>query len=112
MAEKSVLISTTENIPGHKITKIFGEVFGITTRSRNMFSTFGQSMKTIVGGEIVGYTKLQHMARDEAIARLKSAAEERGANSVVMMRFDSNSFASVNEVTAYGTAVFIEPIEK
>ena len=48
----------------------------------------------------------------EAIARLKSAAEERGANAVVMMRFDSNSFASVNEVTAYGTAVFIEPIEK
>lgn len=111
MSANNVIITTTENVPGYKVTKVYGEVFGITTRSRNMFSTFGQNMKTIVGGEIVGYTKLQHAARDQSIERLKIAASERGANAVVMMRFDSNSFAAVNEVTAYGTAVSIEPIK-
>lgn len=108
MPTDNILITTTENVPGHKVTKIYGEVFGITTRSRNMFSTFGQNMKTIVGGEIAGYTKLQHSARDQAIERLRAAAAERGANAVVMVRFDSNSFAAVNEVTAYGTAVYVE----
>lgn len=111
MSDDKVLITTTENVPGYKVTDVYGEVFGITTRSRNMLSSFGQSVKTIVGGEIIGYTKLQHTARDQAIERLKSAAAKRGANAVVMMRFDSNSFAPVNEVTAYGTAVSIEPIK-
>lgn len=108
MESKDVLVVTTENITGYKITKVYGEVFGITTRSRNMFSTFGQGMKTIVGGEIVGYTKLQHATRDQAIERLKDSASELGANAVIMMRFDSNTFEAANEVTAYGTAVLIE----
>ena len=107
MSEK-VLVTTTEAIAGYHVVETMGEVFGLTTRSRNVLSSFGQSMKAIVGGEIKGYTKLQDAARDEAIDRLKAAAAEVDANAVVMMRFDSSSGAIGDSVTAYGTAVKIE----
>lgn len=109
MSEK-VLITTTESIAGYHTVETFGEVFGLTTRSRNVVSSFGQSIKTLVGGEIKGYTKLQDTARDEAIDRLKTAAAKLGANAVVMMRFDSSSGAIGDSVAAYGTAVKIEKI--
>ncbi|MGN1293786.1 heavy metal-binding domain-containing protein [Weissella soli] len=105
---QEILITTTENVAGYHVTETYGEVFGLTTRSRNVFSTIGQSFKTIVGGEIKGYTKLQHAARDTAIRRLKDEARTLGANAVIMMRFDSSSASIGDSVTAYGTAVRIE----
>ncbi|ATF41412.1 hypothetical protein DIS13_04170 [Weissella paramesenteroides] len=107
MSEK-VLVVTTETIAGYHVVETMGEVFGLTTRSRNVVSSVGQSLKTIVGGEIKGYTKLQDTARDEAIDRLKTAAAEVDANAVLMMRFDSSSGAIGDSVAAYGTAVKIE----
>jgi len=73
MSEK-VLVTTTEAIAGCHVVETMGGVFGLTTRSRNVVSSFGQSMKAIVGGEIKGYTKLQDAARNDAIDRLKTAA--------------------------------------
>ena len=107
MSEK-VLVVTTETIAGYHVVATMGEVFGLTTRSRNVVSSVGQSLKTIVGGEIKGYTKLQDTARDEAIDRLKTAAAKVDANAVLMMRFDSSSGAIGDSVAAYGTAVRIE----
>ena len=49
-----MLIATTNEIPGHEIEEVFGEVFGLTVRSRNMFSQFGAGLKSIVGGELKG----------------------------------------------------------
>lgn len=105
-----ILIVTSENISGYKITQTFGEVFGLTTRSKNVVSDFGQSVKSLVGGEIKGYTKLQNTARDEALERLKENAKKMGANAVVMMRFDTTSSQLGESVSAYGTAVYIEKI--
>lgn len=105
-----ILIVTSENISGYKITQTFGEVFGLTTRSKNVVSDFGQSVKSLVGGEIKGYTKLQNTARDEALERLKENAQKMGANAVVMMRFDTTSSQLGESVSAYGTAVYIEKI--
>ncbi|AIG65891.1 heavy metal-binding domain-containing protein [Weissella tructae] len=105
-----ILVVTTEQVPNFDIIETYGEVFGQTTRSRNMFSSFGQAFKSAtIGGEIKGYTKLQNSARDEAIERMRIAAAERGANAVVMFRFDSNSGAIGDSVNAYGTAVKIAP---
>ncbi|WEA53908.1 heavy metal-binding domain-containing protein [Weissella paramesenteroides] len=105
---KKVLVVTTEAIAGYHVVETMGEVFGLTTRSRNVVSSVGQSLKTIVGGEIRGYTKLQDIACDEAIDRLKTAAAGVDANAVLMMRFDSSSGAIGDSVAAYGTAVKIE----
>lgn len=100
-----ILVTTTENVPGKKY-EVLGEVFGVTTQSRNAISNFGANLKNIVGGEIKGYTKMLHQSRDEAIQRLWDAASEKGADAVVMMRFDSGSIANdMQSVVAYGTAV-------
>ena len=55
-------------------------MFDLTTRSRNLFSSFGQDMKIIIDGEIKGYTKLQDIAREEAIQRMRDHAQSLGAN--------------------------------
>lgn len=100
-----ILVTTTENIPGKKY-EILGEVFGITTQSRNVLSNLGANLKNIVGGEIKTYTKMLHDSRDESIERMRQAAVEKGADAVVMMRFDSASIAGdMQSVVAYGTAV-------
>lgn len=106
----NILVVTTENIAGYKVTETFGEVFGLTSRSRNAVSSFGQGLKSLVGGEIKGYTKLQHDSREEAVNRLKEDAARLGANTVIMFRFDTTTSEIGESVTAYGTAVTIEKI--
>lgn len=100
-----ILVTTTENIPG-KNYEIIGEVFGVTTQSRNAISDIGAGLKSMIGGEVRGYTKMLTTSRTEAIQRLREAAQEKGADAVVMMRFDSGSIAGdMQSIVAYGTAV-------
>ena len=106
-----MLIVTTNDLPGYRITEVHGEVFGITVRARNAFSNLGASFRTMVGGEAKGYTKLLADSRLEAIDRLRASAQQVGANAVVAMRFDTGDIADMmNEVAAYGTAVTVERI--
>lgn len=100
-----MLSTTTERIPGHKY-EVLGEVFGVTTQSRNMVSDIGAGLKSLVGGEVREYTKMLQASREEAIERLRQEAQAKGADAVVMMRFDSGSIAGdMQSVVAYGTAV-------
>lgn len=104
MAEE-ILVTTTENIPG-KEYEIIGEVFGLTTQSKNVFKNIGASFKNVVGGEIKAYTEMMTESRDISIDRLRKNAEEMGADAIVMMRFDSGSIGTdMQSVAAYGTAV-------
>jgi uncharacterized protein YbjQ (UPF0145 family) len=99
-------VVTTNDLPGYKVEEVYGEVFGLIVRSRNVFSNFGASLRTIVGGEVKGYTILLSDSREHALARLREAAAAKGANAVLAMRFDSGDIGGVmNEVAAYGTAV-------
>jgi uncharacterized protein YbjQ (UPF0145 family) len=105
-----VLIVTMNEIPGHRITEIHGDVFGLVVRARNYFSNFGAHFTTIVGGEATGYTKLLTDSRNQARERMWREARARGANAVVAMRFDCNEIADImSEVVAYGTAVTVQP---
>jgi len=107
--EETLLVVTTNDVPGYKITAVYGEVFGLIVRSRNLFSNIGASFRTIFGGEVRGYTTLLADSREHALQRLRDAAAKKGANAVVAMRFDSGDIGGVmNEVAAYGTAVHIE----
>lgn len=104
MAEE-LLVTTTEKIPG-KEYEIIGEVFGLTTQSKNVFKNIGASFKNVVGGEIKAYTEMMTESRDISIERLRDNAKELGADAVVMMRFDSGSIGTdMQSVAAYGTAV-------
>jgi len=108
--EEQVMVVTTNNLPGYEVVETYGEVFGLIVRSRNIFSNIGAGLKSILGGEIKGYTKLLASTREEAIARLRAEAAAKGGNAVLMMRFDSGDIAnSMNEVVAYGTAVKVKP---
>lgn len=100
-----MIATTTERIPG-KEYEVIGEVFGVTTQSRNMFSDVGAGLKSMIGGEIKAYTKMLTTSREVAIERMKDNAKEMDADAVVMMRFDSGSIAQdMQSVVAYGTAV-------
>jgi uncharacterized protein YbjQ (UPF0145 family) len=107
-----ILLTTMNDVPGHRITEVYGEVFGLVVRSRNMFSNIGASFRTVFGGEARGYTQLLSDSRMEAQARLMQAVHEKGGNAVIAMRFDANEIANLmSEIVAYGTAVTIEKIE-
>ena len=96
---------TTENIPGYKY-EVIGDVFGVTTQSKNVVSDFGASIKSVIGGEVKAYTKMLQTSRKVALERLREEAANMGADAVVMMRFDSGSIGTdMQSVVAYGTAV-------
>jgi uncharacterized protein YbjQ (UPF0145 family) len=104
-----MLITTMNDVPGYEISEVYGEVFGLTIRSRNAVSSFGAGLKTIVGGELKGMTKMLASGRQEAQDRLIEAAEAKGANAVIAFRFDSSEFAGMGtELCAYGTAVKVK----
>jgi uncharacterized protein YbjQ (UPF0145 family) len=109
----SIVVVTTEELPGHRIVRVHGEVFGLIVRSRNVLSDMGAQVKGVLGGEVRGYTKLLTANRHEALGRLRAEAAAVGANAVLAMRFDSSEIGdAMAEVAAYGTAVTIEPIEE
>lgn len=110
---EQIMVVTTNDLPGYEVKEVYGEVFGLIVRSRNIFSNFGASLRTIFGGEVKGYTRLLSDTREQAMERLRAEAASRGANAVLMMRFDSGDIANMmNEVVAYGTAVRVEPKSK
>jgi uncharacterized protein YbjQ (UPF0145 family) len=101
-----MLISTMNDLPGYEIEEVLGEVFGLTVRSRNVGSQIGSSLKSLVGGELKGMTKMLAQGRDDATGRLVENAEARGATAVVAFRFDTSELGSTwTEICAYGTAV-------
>jgi uncharacterized protein YbjQ (UPF0145 family) len=103
-----MLITTANEIPGHEIVEVYGEVFGLTVRSRNAFSQLGAGLKSMIGGELKGMTKVLADSRNEVIDRLSEAAEAKGANAIVAMRFDTSEMGGTwTEICAYGTAVRI-----
>ena len=101
-----MLIATTNDLPGYTVEEVFGEVFGLTVRSRNVGSQLGAGLKSILGGELKGMTKALVDSREQVIERMVAEAEAKGANAVVAMRFDTSEMGTNwTEICAYGTAV-------
>ena len=101
-----MIITTMNDLPGYEIEEVFGEVFGLTVRSRNLGSQIGAGFKSLVGGELKGMTKMLAEGRAHATERLVEEAEAKGANAVLAFRFDTSELGSTwTEICAYGTAV-------
>ena len=101
-----MLISTMNDLPGYEIDEVLGEVFGLTVRSRNVGSQIGASLKSLVGGELKGMTKMLAEGRQHAQERLVEEATAKGADAVLAFRFDTSELGSTwTEICAYGTAV-------
>ena len=101
-----MLITTMNDVPGYTIEEVFGEVFGLTVRSRNIGSQVGAGFKSLLGGELKGMTKALVDSRSQVTQRMIEEAEAKGANAVVAMRFDTSEMGgNWTEICAYGTAV-------
>jgi uncharacterized protein YbjQ (UPF0145 family) len=101
-----VIISTMNDLPGYEIEEVYGEVFGLTVRSRNLGSQIGASLKSLAGGELKGMTKMLVEGREHATERLVEEAESKGANAILAFRFDTSELGTTwTEICAYGTAV-------
>jgi uncharacterized protein YbjQ (UPF0145 family) len=107
-----MLVVTTNEIPGWEIQRVCGEVFGLTVRSRNAFSQIGAGFKSLMGGELKGMTENLINSRNEVMGRMLEAAQARGGNAVVGMRFDTSEMGDTwTEICAYGTAVVAVPVD-
>jgi uncharacterized protein YbjQ (UPF0145 family) len=107
----NLLLTTSTNLEGYKITKQLGLVRGITVRSRSIIGNIAGTFMTIFGGQNVIYTELCEKAREEALQLMLKHAQETGANAVINMRYDANEvMQGLTEVLAYGTAVVVEKV--
>ncbi|MEV5963095.1 heavy metal-binding domain-containing protein [Kribbella sp. NPDC051952] len=107
-----VLVSTMNDLPGYVADKVFGEVFGLTVRSRDFGSNFTASFRSLGGGEVPEYTQMLAESRHVAVMRMCQMAQQMGANAILAMRFDCNEIAqTMSEVAAYGTAVVVHKVE-
>jgi uncharacterized protein YbjQ (UPF0145 family) len=101
-----MMISTMNDLPGYEIEEVLGEVFGLTVRSRNIGSQIGAGLKSMLGGELRGMTKMLAEGREHATQRLVDEAGAKGANAVLAFRFDTSELGGTwTEICAYGTAV-------
>ena len=104
-----MILTNLETVPGKAITRNLGLVMANTIRAKHVGRDIMAALKNIVGGELKGYTELMAEARQEAVDRMVAAAEERGANAVVNVRFSTSSVTQgAAELFAYGTAVVVE----
>ena len=100
-----MLLVNIDYLPGREL-EVLGIVKGTIVQSKNFGKDFMAGMKTLVGGEITGYTEMITEARQIATKRMVDEAEALGADAVVNVRYGSSSvMQGAAEVIAYGTAV-------
>jgi len=101
-----MIVTTMNDIPGYDVDEVFGEVMGLTVRSRNLGSQIGAGFKSMLGGELKGMTKALVDSREQVRQRMVEEAEALGANAIIAMRFDTSDMGgNWTEICAYGTAV-------
>ncbi len=106
-----MIISTTHNIEGKKITKYLGVITGEAILGANIFRDMFAAVRDIVGGRSASYERELGKAREIALDELEDWAEELGANAVIGVDLDYESFGQTNGmmmVSATGTAVVLE----
>ena len=105
-----MIVSTSDQVVGHRITRTIGLVRGNTIRARHLGRDIMAVGRNIVGGEVSEYTKLLAEAREQALDRMLEEAKELGANAIVMVRFSTSMvMGGAAELLAYGTAVVVQP---
>ena len=103
---EDIKVVTTYDIEGAEILEHIGLVQGSTVRARNFGSDIFANLKNLIGGELVGYSKLLKTSRDQAYTRMIEDAKSKGANAILGFRFQTSTIAQgAAEILAYGTAV-------
>jgi uncharacterized protein YbjQ (UPF0145 family) len=106
-----MIIVTTDNVAGHRITRNLGMVKGNTVRACHVGDDLLAFLKNLAGGELVEYTEVISQAREQALDRMVQEAKSLGANAIVDLRFTTGYVThGAAEILAYGTAVIVEDI--
>jgi uncharacterized protein YbjQ (UPF0145 family) len=106
-----MIVVTTEEVSGHRIVEMKGQVFGLVVRSRGLGGNIMAGLRSLGGGEITEYTELLEDARRHAVDRMVQNATAMGANAVIRMQYDSSEIGNtMSEIVAYGTAAVVEPV--
>ena len=104
-----MILVNIDNVPGRTIAKNLGLVKGEVVESKHLGKDFLAGMKTIVGGEIKGYTQMLAEAREIATKRMIEEAEKLGADAIVGIRYGSSAIMQgASEILVYGTAVKLD----
>ncbi len=106
-----MIITTTNDIEGKKIIKYLGVITGEAILGANIFRDMFAAVRDIVGGRSASYERELGKAREIALDELEDWAEELGANAVIGVDLDYESFGQTNGmmmVSATGTAVALE----
>ena len=106
-----MIITTTQSIEGARVVKYLGVITGEAILGANIFRDMFAAVRDIVGGRSASYERELGRAREIALAELEDWAEELGANAVIGVDIDYESFGQTSGmmmVSATGTAVFIE----
>jgi uncharacterized protein YbjQ (UPF0145 family) len=106
---RAVVVTTTNDVAGHRVTEYLGIVRGIVVRSPSIGQGLVGAFKQLGGGNIPEYVAVCEQARQDAYLLMMDHAQKIGAHAVVGMRYDATEFAGgTTEVLAYGTAVRLE----
>ena len=98
-------IYNTESIPGQKY-ELIGLVKGSMIQSKHLGRDIGNTLKSIVGGELRGYSEMLNEARAIATKRLIQEAAGLNADAVVNLRYTTSAvMQGAAEILVYGTAV-------
>jgi uncharacterized protein YbjQ (UPF0145 family) len=104
-----MILVTTDEVPGHRVTRVLGLVQGSTVRARHLGKDITAFLKNLTGGEIREYTKLLAEAREQCLDRMREEAARAGANAITGVRFSSTDISEgASELFVYGTAVIVE----
>ena len=103
---ENFIVATTETVPNKEVTEILGVARGSTVRARNVGRDIVAVIKSLIGGEVDEYTKLQADSREQALQRMVDDAKAQGADAIIGMRITTTMVsAGAAEILAYGTAV-------
>ena len=104
-----MFISTTESIAGYRVVESLGLVTGSVVMTKHVGRDIMAGLKSLVGGELRGYTELLQEARNNAIDRMNQQAAQWGANAILCVRLGTASITPGSaELIAYGTAVKVQ----
>jgi uncharacterized protein YbjQ (UPF0145 family) len=101
-----MIVSTMNDLPGYAVTEVIGDVFGLTVFVRGAGANIEAGLRTFFGGEARGLSAQLADCRLDARRKLIEAAEGKGADAVLAMRFQTSELRDIGtEILAYGTAV-------
>ena len=106
-----MIVTTTSSIEGKKIVKYLGIVTGEAILGANIFRDMFAAVRDVVGGRSASYERELGKAREIALDELQDWSVELGANAIVGVDLDYESFGQSNGmmmVSATGTAVIVE----